>query len=126
EGAESTELMDNPAHPYTRLLLSAVPDPHGGLATQEVQARGEIPSLIDPLPRCPFLPRCPHAMEICHKEIASPRTIAPNHWVRCHVYDEDGTLRADVKTVSAGEPGGARARAVTGTTATTGATGNGR
>jgi peptide/nickel transport system ATP-binding protein len=123
EGAESTELMDNPAHPYTQLLLSAVPDPHGGLATQEVQARGEIPSLVDPPPRCPFLPRCPHAMEICHKEIASPRTIGPNHWVRCHLYEPDGTLRAGAKTVSAGEQGGA---GTTATTATPRATSHGR
>ena len=60
EGAESTELMDQPAHPYTRLLLSAVPNPEAGLTTTVVQARGEIPSLIDPPPGCPFAPRCPH------------------------------------------------------------------
>jgi peptide/nickel transport system ATP-binding protein len=113
EGAESTELMDNAAHPYTRLLLSAVPDPHGGLATQEVQARGEIPSLIDPPPRCPFLPRCPHAMDICHKEIASPRTIAPNHWVRCHLYRPDGTSQLGAKTVTVGKQGGAGTTAAT-------------
>jgi peptide/nickel transport system ATP-binding protein len=86
ESAESTELMDNPAHPYTRLLISAVPDPQSSLTMNEEEVRGEIPSLIDPPPRCPFLPRCPHAMEICHKEIASPRIVAPNHWVRCHLY----------------------------------------
>jgi peptide/nickel transport system ATP-binding protein len=126
-GAESTELMDNPAHPYTQLLLSAVPDPHGGLTTQEVQARGEIPSLIDPPPRCPFLPRCPHAMAICHQEIANPRTIAPDHWVRCHMYGEDGKLQEGFKTVT---PAGASAdgQASAGVpvpTTTTGATSNG-
>jgi peptide/nickel transport system ATP-binding protein len=87
EGAESTALMERPAHPYTQLLLSAVPDPEAGLFTRRLQARGEIPSLIDPPPRCPFLPRCPYAMAICHHEIASPRTIGPNHWVRCHLYE---------------------------------------
>jgi peptide/nickel transport system ATP-binding protein len=128
EGAESTELMDNPAHPYTQLLLSAVPDPHGGLATQEVQARGEIPSLIDPPPRCPFLPRCPFAMEICHQEIASPRTIAPDHWVRCHMYGEDGKLQEGFKTVTpAGVTADGRGGAGTAASpATTGATSNGR
>jgi peptide/nickel transport system ATP-binding protein len=105
EGSKTTELMDNPAHPYTQLLLSAVPDPHGGLATQTVQARGEIPSLIDPPARCPFLPRCPHAMEICHKEIASPRTIAPDHWVRCHLYKPDTTQPASGAAAPAVEQG---------------------
>jgi peptide/nickel transport system ATP-binding protein len=90
EGAESRELMEEPAHPYTRLLRSAVPNPQAGLVTTQEQVRGEIPSLIDPPPGCPFLPRCPHAMEVCHKEIASPRTIAPGHWVRCHLYGPDG------------------------------------
>src|SRR4051794_16868732 len=68
EGAESKELMEQPAHPYTRLLLSAVPNPQAGLVTNDEEVRGEIPSLIDPPPRCPFLPRCPYAMDICHKE----------------------------------------------------------
>jgi peptide/nickel transport system ATP-binding protein len=91
EGAESKELMEQPAHPYTRLLLSAVPNPQAGLVTTDEEVRGEIPSLIDPPPSCPFLPRCPYAMDICHKEIASPRTIAPGHWVRCHLYGPDRT-----------------------------------
>ena len=58
-----------------------------GLSARQVQTRGEIPSLIDPPPRCPFLPRCPHAMEICHQEIADRRQITPTHWVRCHLYE---------------------------------------
>src|SRR2546421_9068534 len=57
EGAESTDLMSNPAHPYTQLLLSAVPNPEAGLAAKTVQTRGEIPSLIDPPPGCPFVTR---------------------------------------------------------------------
>jgi len=67
ESAESTELMDQPAHPYTRLLLSAVPNPESGLAIKTVQARGEIPSLIDPPPGCPFAPRCPQVMDVCRQ-----------------------------------------------------------
>jgi peptide/nickel transport system ATP-binding protein len=102
EGAESTELMDKPAHPYTQLLLSAVPDPHGGLATQEVQARGEIPSLIDPPVRCPFVPRCPYAMEICKTEMPGPRTIAPDHWVRCHLYEPGSAQPIALPATSAG------------------------
>jgi peptide/nickel transport system ATP-binding protein len=86
EGAESTELMSQPAHPYTRLLLSAVPNPQAGLLTQEVQARGEIPSLIDPPPGCPFAPRCPQVMDVCRKVMPGLVNVASDHWVRCHQY----------------------------------------
>ena len=93
--------MEEPAHPYTRLLLSAVPNPQAGLVTNDEEVRGEIPSLIDPPPSCPFLPRCPYAMDICHKEIASPRTIAPGHWVRCHMYGPDGKQVATEEVAAA-------------------------
>lgn len=93
EGAPSDELVHEPAHPYTKLLLSAVPNPHAGLRTEEVTARGEIPSLIDPPPGCPFAPRCPHAMPICRNKMPGAVTIAPDHWVRCHLYgDGDAPL----------------------------------
>jgi peptide/nickel transport system ATP-binding protein len=86
EGAASDELMHNPAHPYTKLLLSAVPNPHASLATREVSARGEIPSLVDPPPGCPFAPRCPHVMDICRQIMPGPEQVAPSHWVRCHLH----------------------------------------
>ena len=107
EGADSTELMEQPAHPYTKLLLSAVPNPQAGLVTNEDEVRGEIPSLIDPPPGCPFAPRCPMVMDICRKEIAKPRNITPNHWVRCHLYGEgethpvSGQMASAVQHVSA-------------------------
>jgi peptide/nickel transport system ATP-binding protein len=87
EGAGSVELMDHPAHPYTKLLLSAVPDPEGGLATEAVQARGEIPSLINPPPGCPFAPRCAQAMPICRQCMPEERDVSADHWVRCHLFD---------------------------------------
>jgi peptide/nickel transport system ATP-binding protein len=89
EGAESTELMDQPAHPYTKLLLSAVPNPEAGLTTRVVQARGEIPSLIDPPPGCPFAPRCPKVMDVCRKIMPQTTELSADHWVRCHLFDAD-------------------------------------
>lgn len=86
EGAASDELVHEPAHPYTRLLLSAVPNPHAGLRTEAMQARGEIPSLIDPPPGCPFAGRCPHVMPVCREIMPAAVTIAKDHWVRCHLY----------------------------------------
>jgi len=88
EGAESTELIAEPAHPYTKLLLSAVPNPHAGLRTEEAPSRGEIPSLIDPPPGCPFEPRCPYAMDVCRREMPGISRLGGKHWVRCHLYPE--------------------------------------
>jgi peptide/nickel transport system ATP-binding protein len=87
EGGESEELMSQPAHPYTRVLISAVPNPHAGLRTdQAVAARGEIPSLIDPPPGCPFAPRCFEARPTCREEMPPITMLNEQHWVRCHLY----------------------------------------
>lgn len=86
EGAESTELMEQPAHPYTKLLLSAVPNPEAGLSTGEDEARGEIPSLIDPPPGCPFVPRCAHVMDVCKQQMPAVSNLSGGHWVRCHLF----------------------------------------
>ena len=90
EGAESTELIDQPAHPYTKLLLSAVPNPHAGLRTDDASSGGEIPSLIDPPPGCPFEPRCPYAMAVCKSTMPGISHLNAHHWVRCHLYPEGG------------------------------------
>jgi peptide/nickel transport system ATP-binding protein len=85
EGAPADDLIQHPAHPYTQLLLSAVPDPRAR-RTRTVRARAEPPRLIDPPPGCPFAPRCPHVMEVCRQTMPGVATIAPGHWVRCHLY----------------------------------------
>ncbi len=100
ESAESTELMDRPAHPYTNLLISAVPNPQAGLVTNEEEVRGEIPSLIDPPPGCPFAPRCPHVMDVCRQIMPGPEVVSPNHWVRCHLFGPGGTLADGAPAVS--------------------------
>ena len=94
EGAVSDELMHNPAHPYTKLLLSAVPNPHAGLSTRHIEARGEVPSLIDPPPGCPFAARCPHVMKVCREVMPGPEFVAKDHWVRCHLYGPGDQLPA--------------------------------
>jgi len=96
EGGSSTELLDHPAHPYTKLLLEAVPDPRGNIF-RPLPARSGAPQLVDPPPGCPFASRCPEALDICRKE--SPRPVqlrrdrdegAPEHFVRCHLYEGQG------------------------------------
>ena len=87
EGGESEAIMQNAAHPYTRLLLSAVPDPRSGLRTDKgAQARGEVPSLIDPLPGCPFAARCTKVLDVCRQSMPGQTSLVPGHWVRCHLY----------------------------------------
>jgi peptide/nickel transport system ATP-binding protein len=88
EGGESEAIMGKAAHPYTQLLLSAVPDPRSGLRTDKNgKARGEVPSLIDPPPGCPFAARCPQVMEICRKTMPAPVNVSADHWVRCHLFN---------------------------------------
>lgn len=86
EGGESETIMGSPVHPYTQLLLSAVPDPHAGLRTnREIGARGEVPSLIDPPPGCPFAARCPQVMAVCRQSMPELAIVDKNHWVKCHL-----------------------------------------
>jgi peptide/nickel transport system ATP-binding protein len=90
EGGNSEAIMGNPAHPYTQLLLSAVPDPHAGLKTgEDIGVRGEVPSLIDPPPGCPFAARCPKVMDICHQEMPWPVNVRQGHWVRCFLISKN-------------------------------------
>jgi peptide/nickel transport system ATP-binding protein len=87
EGGEGEAIMGEAAHPYTRLLLSAVPDPRSGLRTRkDIGARGEVPSLIDPPPGCPFAARCTQVQEACRQSMPGTTTVKPGHWVRCHLF----------------------------------------
>jgi peptide/nickel transport system ATP-binding protein len=90
EGGDREEIMGNPVHPYTQLLLSAVPDPHAGLRTKkEIGARGEVPSLISPPPGCLFAPRCTQTKLICTQVTPGSTQINPGHWVHCHLFGTD-------------------------------------
>ncbi len=99
EGGESAEIMDAPAHPYTRLLLEAVPDPNGSIF-RELPAKSGAPKLVDPPPGCPFAARCPETMDICKAENPKPVTLrksrddAAEHAVRCHLYKDGDAATA--------------------------------
>jgi oligopeptide transport system ATP-binding protein len=86
ELAERNELYENPLHPYTQALLSAVPipDPKKDRARQRTVLQGEIPSPLKPPSGCRFHPRCPLATEICKNEVPAWREAAPGHWVACY------------------------------------------
>ncbi len=87
EGAGSEELIQEPKHPYTQLLLSAVPDPARGLRTAEMEVVGEIPSLTSLGAGCPFANRCPKVMDQCRQTMPPVTELSPTRWVRCYLYD---------------------------------------
>ena len=86
EITDRTALYEEPLHPYTRALLSAVPIPDPAVeATRErVVLRGEVPSPLNPPSGCFFHPRCPDATERCSAETPALREIKPEHWSACH------------------------------------------
>jgi oligopeptide transport system ATP-binding protein len=87
ELAEREELYNNPLHPYTQALLSAVPipDPVAERNRQRVILEGDVPSPANPPLGCNFHPRCPIAEGICRAEEPEWREVIPNHWVACHL-----------------------------------------
>jgi peptide/nickel transport system ATP-binding protein len=95
EGGPSVELIDHPAHPYTQLLLAAVPNPHAGSRPEQAVPRGEMPSLVNPPQECPFAPRCPRAMSVCRETMPDVSFVGPGHWVRCHLYSSQDAVRSD-------------------------------
>ena len=86
ELGDRDEVYDNPYHPYTKALLSAVPipDPRKDRARKRMILAGDVPSPINPPSGCRFHPRCPIASERCRREVPEWREITPGHWAACH------------------------------------------
>jgi oligopeptide transport system ATP-binding protein len=86
EITNSDELYDNPLHPYTQALLSAVPIPDPAVDRQRkrVLLTGDVPSPVNPPPGCNFHPRCHMAIDICREQTPEFRDIGNDHFVACH------------------------------------------
>ena len=85
ELADRNELYENPLHPYTKALLSAVPIPDPAIeATRErIILTGDVPSPMNPPPGCVFHTRCPVMIDDCQLEMPELREVEPDHWVAC-------------------------------------------
>ena len=86
EVAPAREMFAKPKHPYTRMLLDAVPD-LDLTGRKRKMVEGEVPNPVEPPPGCPFHPRCPFANERCRMEMPRP-ILAGNATVRCHAVEE--------------------------------------
>ncbi|GAA4945917.1 hypothetical protein GCM10023205_02040 [Yinghuangia aomiensis] len=84
ETGDTDAIYDNPAHPYTRALLDAVPAPDPGAEHSGPALKGEIPSPMRPPTGCRFRTRCPLATDRCADEVPQLREVAPGHRVACH------------------------------------------
>jgi len=84
EEAPTDELYEQPLHPYTRALLSAVPEPDPGIPLDPMPLPGEVPSPAHPPSGCRFHPRCGLAMDVCRVEQPEWRELSPGHFVACH------------------------------------------
>ena len=88
ETADSNTIFSLPLHPYTEALLSAAPIADPERKKKRIILTGDVPSPIDPPEGCHFHPRCPHARDLCSKEIPVLTEHSPGHWVSCLRADE--------------------------------------
>ncbi|GIO25284.1 ABC transporter ATP-binding protein [Oceanobacillus sp. J11TS1] len=86
ELTDKDKLYDDPKHPYTQALLSAVPLPDPDLRKERLILTGDVPSPANPPSGCAFRTRCPHAMDICKEVRPEFYPVEDNHFVACHLY----------------------------------------
>ncbi len=86
EKAPAEKLFENPVHPYTRALLSAIPRPSLDRKMEKIILKGEITSPINPQPVCRFANRCNYAEDVCRAKEPALEEVAPGHFVACHLF----------------------------------------
>lgn len=87
EATNAIEIFDNPLHPYTRGLMSAVAIPDPDLPHRSLSMKGEIPDLTTGAKGCLFCDRCQECRKICQEEAPEMREVASGHLVACHLFD---------------------------------------
>ena len=89
EFGEKKDIFDNPLHPYTQALFSAIPNPDPDAKMQRMVLNGDIPSPAKPPKGCRFHTRCPFAKEICRHVTPKYREVESGHFTACHMYAEE-------------------------------------
>ena len=86
ELADAREIYDNPLHPYTKTLISAVPIPDPKIAriNRRIVLSGDVPSPLNAPTGCPFSTRCPHVTSVCTESMPSLKEVSIGHFVACH------------------------------------------
>ncbi len=86
ELADNADLFNEPLHPYTQSLISAVPlpDPKAERERRPILLKGDLPSPSNPPRGCVFHTRCPLAQAVCSEEVPAYREVRPRHWAACH------------------------------------------
>lgn len=100
EIADKTSLFENPQHPYTKALLSAIPVPDPDAVKNRIVLKGDVPSPIDPPQGCRFHTRCPYATDRCRTEVPVLRTsslMQSTHEAACHYMEEISAGKMSVK-----------------------------
>ena len=86
EMSGTEELFNDPLHPYTEALLSAVPKPEAGKKGKRIILEGDVPSPVHIPSGCPFHTRCPKRFEPCDKEVPVYKEVKNQRWVSCHLW----------------------------------------
>ena len=84
EMADKNELFNNPLHPYTKALLSAIPIPDPTIKRNRIILKGDLPSPSNPPEGCKFNTRCPYADSQCMKVKPEYKEVKKGHFVACH------------------------------------------
>ncbi|WP_369017416.1 dipeptide ABC transporter ATP-binding protein [Thermatribacter velox] len=84
EIASKEALFENPLHPYTVSLISAVPVPNPDYKVRRIILKGDVPSPINPPAGCRFYTRCPVSQPLCASQEPDLLEVQPGHWVACH------------------------------------------
>lgn len=88
ELTDKHSLYDNPLHPYTQSLLSAIPEPKPERKKERIILEGDVPSPVNPPSGCSFHPRCPKAMDICSKDEPIFKDYGDGHFASCHLLEK--------------------------------------